>query len=86
MKKPVAWMASNHVAANLLMVFVLLTGALGIAGMKIETFPEIELDTVQIQVPYLGASPEDVEERGLPSHRRAPRGYGRRAQDSINGK
>ncbi len=62
MKKPVAWMASNHVAANLLMVFVLLTGALGIAGMKIETFPEIELDTVQIQVPYLGASPEDVEE------------------------
>ncbi len=62
MKKPVAWMARNHVAANLLMVFVLMTGALGIASMTIETFPEIELDTVQIQVPYLGASPEDVEE------------------------
>ena len=62
MKKPVAWMARNHVAANLLMVFVLLAGALGIGGMTIETFPEIELDTVQIQVPYLGASPEDVEE------------------------
>ena len=62
MKKPVAWMARNHVAANLLMVFVLLTGALGIIGMKKETFPEIDLDMVQIQVPYLGASPEDVEE------------------------
>ena len=62
MKKPVTWMARNHVAANLLMVFVLLTGALGIAAMKVETFPEIDLDMVQIQVPYLGASPEDVEE------------------------
>jgi len=62
MKTSVTWMANNHVAANLLMIFVLLTGALGIAGMKVETFPEIALDSVQITVPYLGASPADVEE------------------------
>ena len=54
-------MARNHVAANLLMVFLLLTGLLGIVGMKKETFPEFSLDQVQILVPYLGATPEDVE-------------------------
>ena len=61
MRRPVVWMARNHVAANLLMVFLLLTGLLGIVGMKKETFPEFSLDQVQILVPYLGATPEDVE-------------------------
>ena len=61
MNRSVAWMARNHVAANLLMVFVLLTGALGMLRMKKETFPEIDLDQVRIQVPYPGASPADVE-------------------------
>jgi multidrug efflux pump subunit AcrB len=61
-KRPVEWMARNHVAANLLMLFLMLTGLLGIIGMRKETFPEFSLDQVQIQVPYLGASPEEVEE------------------------
>ena len=61
MNRSIAWMARNHVAANLLMVFVLLTGALGMLRMKKETFPEIDLDQVRIQVPYPGASPADVE-------------------------
>ena len=62
MRRPIEWMARNHVAANLLMLFLMLTGLLGIMGMKKETFPEFSLDQVQIQVPYLGASPEEVEE------------------------
>lgn len=62
MRGPVTWMARNHVAANLLMGFLLLSGALAIGVIKKETFPEISLDQVQIQVPYLGASPEEVEE------------------------
>ena len=62
MKRPIEWMARNHVAAYLLMLFLMLTGLLGIMGMKKETFPEFSLDQVQIQVPYLGASPEEVEE------------------------
>jgi len=33
-KKPVAWMANNHVAANLLMAFVLVTGVIGIIDIK----------------------------------------------------
>ena len=61
MRAPVTWMARNHVAANLLMCFLLLSGLLGIAGMRKETFPEFSFDQIQIQVPYLGASPEEVE-------------------------
>lgn len=62
MRGPVTWMARNHVAANLLMCFLLLSGFLGILSMRKETFPEFSLDQVQIQVPYLGASPEEVED------------------------
>lgn len=62
MKAPVTWMAKNHVAANLLMGFILLSGLFAMFQTKIETFPEISLDQVQIQVPYLGASPAEVEE------------------------
>ena len=61
MNRSVAWMARNHVAANLLMVFVLLTGALGVLRIEKETFPEIDLDRIRVQVPYPGASPADVE-------------------------
>ena len=62
MKAPVTWMAKNHVAANLLMGFILLSGLFAMLQTKIETFPEFSLDQVQIQVPYLGASPAEVEE------------------------
>ena len=55
-------MARNHVAANLLMGFLLLSGFLGMMGLRKETFPEFSLDSVQISVPYLGATPAEVEE------------------------
>jgi len=58
----VAWFTRNHVAANLLMIFVILTGAMSLIGMKREVFPEINLDMIQVQVPYPGASPSEVEE------------------------
>lgn len=62
MKAPVAWMARNHVAANLLMGFLVLSGLLAMWGTTKETFPEFSLDVIQVQVPYLGASPAQVEE------------------------
>ena len=62
MQRIIAWFVDNPVAANLLMLFLMLAGLLGIMGMKKETFPEFSLDQVQIRVPYLGASPEEVEE------------------------
>ena len=62
MKAPVSWMAKNHVAANLLMGFILLSGLFSMLQTKKETFPEMSLDQVQIQMPYLGATPSEVEE------------------------
>jgi multidrug efflux pump subunit AcrB len=62
MNKPITWMGRNHVAANLLMGFLVLSGLLALLGTKKETFPEFSLDMIQIQVPYLGASPEEVED------------------------
>ena len=62
MKAPVSWMAKNHVAANLLMGFIMLSGLFAMMQTKKETFPEMSLDQIQIQVPYLGATPAEVED------------------------
>lgn len=55
------WFASNHVAANLLMAFIIISGLLTILTINIEVFPELSVDMISVTVPYLGASPEDVE-------------------------
>jgi len=57
-----AWFAGNHVAANMIMVFLLLAGALTIFRIKVEIFPTIETNLITVTVPYLGASPSEVEE------------------------
>ncbi len=54
-------MAHNHVAANLLMMVFVVGGLIIGQKIKQEVFPEISLDTVQVSVPYPGASPEEVE-------------------------
>ena len=58
----IAWFAANHVAANLLMLFIIVAGLMSIASITKETQPEIQLNWVQIRVAYLGAAPEEVEE------------------------
>jgi multidrug efflux pump subunit AcrB len=59
---PIAWMAKNSVAANLLM-FALVIGGLAIGnGIKQEVFPEFDMDWITIMVPYPGASPSEVEQ------------------------
>ena len=65
MRSAVAWFAENHVAANLLMFFLLLAGAFTGLNMKIEVFPETDLDIITITTVYSGASPAEVEEAVL---------------------
>ncbi len=62
MKKrgPLTWMAKNHVAANLLMLFLLLGGLAMLGNMKREVFPDISADEVNISISYPGASPSEV--------------------------
>ena len=62
MKGMIDWFARNTVAANLLMVFIVVTGSIAVVSIKAEVFPEMELDRISVQVPYLGAAPEEVEE------------------------
>ncbi len=62
MKGAIAWFAENHVAANLLMIFLLLAGIVTGLTMKLEVFPETSLDMISITTVYPGASPAEVEE------------------------
>ena len=59
---PIAWMAGNSVAANLLMLLFVLGGFFFFLKSTSEVFPEFNLDTVSIIVPYPAASPEEVEQ------------------------
>ncbi len=56
-----AWFACNHVAANLLMAAIVITGLAVAKQIKQEVFPTFALDIVQIEMEYRGASPEEME-------------------------
>ena len=59
---PIAYMARNGVAANLLMVAILAGGLVSLTGIEQEAWPEVPFNTVEVAVAYPGASPEEVEE------------------------
>jgi len=59
---PLAWMAGNSVAANLLMIVLLVGGIIWTTQIKQEVFPDFDLDYVHVSVSYPGASPEEVEQ------------------------
>ena len=62
MRNVIRWFSCNHVAANFLMLAVLLAGFYTWFQLRKEIFPEVSIDAVSIGVPYPNASPEDVEE------------------------
>ncbi len=62
MERIITWFVDNPVAANLLMLIFLVGGCVSLVSMHQEEFPSVDLDVVQIQVPYLGAAPEEVEQ------------------------
>ena len=58
----IAWMTRNNVAANLLMLVLVVGGLIKGRTLKQEVFPEVSLDRIQVSVAYPGAGPEEVEE------------------------
>ncbi|NND36021.1 MAG: efflux RND transporter permease subunit, partial [Gammaproteobacteria bacterium] len=58
----IAWFISHPVAANLLMVVLLVGGALSAFNMRSQVFPTISPGVVVVTVPYPGATPAEVEE------------------------
>jgi multidrug efflux pump subunit AcrB len=63
MERLIAWWAHNPVAANLLMTGILLAGILGFISMEREAFPVFKPNQVEIDVPWPGAAPQEVEEQ-----------------------
>jgi multidrug efflux pump subunit AcrB len=72
---PLAWMAKNPVASNVLMLILIVGGLVTLAsGIKQEVFPEVELDIVAVNVTYPGASPAEVEQAVVLAVEEAVRG------------
>ncbi len=63
MKKGViSWFVHNGVAANMMLIMILVAGLMMIPNLKKEIFPEFSVDIVTVSVVYRGAAPEEVEE------------------------
>lgn len=59
----IEWFAKNHVAANLLMITILLTGIFSIkSSIPLEVFPSFESEIVNVSVTLQGSTPEDAEQ------------------------
>jgi len=59
----IAWFARNDVAANLLMVVIVVAGLYSLSNkIPVDLFPEFEINTVQVSTALPGASPQEVEE------------------------
>jgi multidrug efflux pump subunit AcrB len=54
--------AQHRVAANLMMLMMILAGVWGLSQLNTQFFPSFELDYVAVQVVWSGASAEDVED------------------------
>ena len=54
--------ANHRVAANLLMVIMIIAGVIGIDRLRTQFFPTFELDIITVAVAWSGATAEDVQE------------------------
>lgn len=58
----IAWFARNHVAANLLLITILIFGLFSLSTkIPLEVFPSFATDRINVNVSLRGATPEDVE-------------------------
>lgn len=57
----IAVFARHKVAANLIMILVFILGLLSLTKLNRQLFPDFEMPVITITIPWLGASPDDVE-------------------------
>ncbi len=62
MNGPITFMVRNGVAANLLMIFLVVAGLASLLTIKQMVFPDFSLEQVEVRVEYPGALPEEVEQ------------------------
>jgi multidrug efflux pump subunit AcrB len=58
----IAYFANNPVAANLMMGFIIIMGILSYLTIQRQMFPNIEINYININASYPGASPQEIEE------------------------
>ncbi|MFT4924226.1 MAG: multidrug efflux pump subunit AcrB [Phenylobacterium sp.] len=59
----IAWFARNSVAANLLMIAIIIGGLLSYFKLlNKQMFPQLEINWIEVNVSYPGAAPQEVEE------------------------
>ena len=59
---PIAWFAANPVAANLLMLLILLGGSASLVLMDKEVFPRFVPHQIEVKATYPGAGPLEIED------------------------
>lgn len=58
----ISWFARNSVAANLMMLFILIMGIVSYFTIPRQMFPNLEINYIEIDASYRGASPQEIEE------------------------
>ena len=58
----IAWFARNSVAANLLMIMIIVGGLLTAGTIRKQFFPQVEVNWIQFNAVLPGAAPQEVEE------------------------
>ncbi|MCB4436011.1 efflux RND transporter permease subunit [Alteromonas sp. McT4-15] len=58
----ISWFARNSVAANLLMIFIIIMGIASYLTIQRQMFPNIEINYINVEATYPGASPQEIEE------------------------
>ena len=58
----IAWFARNSVAANLLMIIIIVGGLLTANTIRKQFFPQVDINWIEISAAYSGAAPKEVEE------------------------
>ena len=57
----IAWFARNHVAANLLMCVIVLTGIFSAMTIRTQMMPDVQINQVNVDIAFPGAAPGEVE-------------------------
>ncbi|MDE2975745.1 MAG: efflux RND transporter permease subunit, partial [Gemmatimonadota bacterium] len=59
---PLAYMAGNRIAANILMMGIVAAGLVSLTGLEREAWPVTPFYHIEVSMAYPGATPEEIEE------------------------
>jgi multidrug efflux pump subunit AcrB len=62
MNSLISWFTRNSIAANLLMLAILLWGVASLGKIIVEAHPASQMDSITVSVAYRGATPAEMEE------------------------